>query len=1151
MNEKYTESQLNAINDKGETILVSASAGSGKTSVLTERVVKKIIDINNPTPANKILMATFTKASANEMKERIKRKISQEISKSSDNYHLIKQQSLLEEAFIGTISSFCFKFLRENSNLLNLNSNFTVCDENLEHILKTEAIEEVLKDNIEKENVLYLLSFLGVKKDYKNVFNLFYKLIYFFEGIAFEEKFINDSLTSYKNSDFWIKFSINESLKNIIDSIDLLNQAKSMCINYEELSPIISCLNNDLNLLNSYLNVLKTYDYKNIYNFLHENSFLRFPTIKKMELNDIKNDVKLIRDKAKSIFEKEKKEIYIYNKDEIKNQINISKNIINTIFLLYKDIDKLFLEKLLNKNKLTYSKIEKLSLNLLCEYNGQTVKPTSLANTISENYDFIFIDEYQDNNLIQDYIFKSISKNEKNLFFVGDLKQSIYSFRKSTPKLFLDKLNSYNEYNNKDYPSKILFLENFRSSEKITDFINFLFNQIMTQELGGIDYDKTHELISKAKLIDNFNYGIDFFVINKDETDNKFEKEAECIAFTIKKMIDSKMKINYKGSLKDIEESDFCILLRSNKDIIYYTKALKKYNLNYSCNDENNLFDKEEIITLISILKTINNPTNEIDLTACLLSGLFNFTIEDITKIKLENKNKNLYELLLKSKEPKVIDFLNNINLLKKQASIKTVKNFIIDFIKITKYDKLQEFNSNNAYNNINLFIHLVEQYEDMGDSSLFGFLNYIEKLISKKSFIQAYSENKNNSKFVNVMTIHKSKGLEFPVVIPAGLFKSINTNFKRENFNIDSDLFLNFVLYNNDHTKEKTFGYILQNRKKEYENLSEELRILYVALTRAKEKLVFFVYNEDVEKILKEKSLINNNKKINYNILNKQNLIQIILMAILKHKDFQKFFSLEEILCLNHTSRINFELIDIDLDYELEKNNINNSEHKRLNIDLEKVLTNINYKYKYKNSSFIPNKLSVSEITKSNKLSVSKSCLFSKDTMTYAEKGIVMHKFMQLCNYENAKNDILKEAKRLFKYKFFNEKEFNNLDIKKLENLFRSNFFSYILSSNKIYREYKLMTYFSAYEIYRDIKYKNGDNILIQGIADCVLEFDDYLVLIDYKTDFVKKEKDLIDKYKDQLKIYRKALEENFQKKVKISYIYSFFLSKEIEVKI
>ncbi|MGL5973303.1 MAG: UvrD-helicase domain-containing protein, partial [Oscillospiraceae bacterium] len=498
MKQNWTKEQSNAINDEGKTILVSAAAGSGKTAVLTERVLDKII--NKGVSADKILMVTFTKASANEMRQRIADKVTELINNDPKNQHYKKQEILLEQAFIGTISSFCSKIVKDNFAVLNIKPGFKIADESMYNIILQETIEEVVKKhiNLKDKDFLSFINYVGVQRDYKKIFETFKKLIKFLETIPYKEIYLKDTLELYESENKWVNEIIENTREKVEFSINILDKAFILAKNNTDIyNKYYDTIMSDKNIFKDLLKILDKNNYDDIKSYLENVSFCRFTTMKNCSDETLRNGVKALRDRTKDIAKDLKTKYYIYSIDEIKQQINNTKYNLGIFFNVTMEIVSNYEQKLKDKNLLTFAKLEEYALNVLTNYSkDQKIIPSDIALNLSTNYEYIFIDEYQDNSYIQDEIFKAISKKEENLFIVGDIKQSIYSFRNAEPSIFYNKKKTFYDYNKKDYPAKITLSKNFRSKSCVTEFVNFIFTQIMSETLGGILYDDKEKLVS-------------------------------------------------------------------------------------------------------------------------------------------------------------------------------------------------------------------------------------------------------------------------------------------------------------------------------------------------------------------------------------------------------------------------------------------------------------------------------------------------------------------------------------------------------------------------------------------------------------------------------------------------------------------------------
>lgn len=1123
--DKLTKDQVNAIK-RDTPILVFASAGSGKTTVLATRVVYNLLSPNRNYNKNKILVVTFTKAAAQEMKVRINNLYNKVVSNIYDNQKINNEN--LELMKIMTIDSFCASFLRENFEKANLSPDFYISDENMSAKLKEDVIEEIF-ENEYKENsdeFQLLVDHFSLKGDYKlkEIILLLYKTI---KKQPFKEEWEENLLKDYLNPPKIYKSKWANDVKNYIENeIEYIK---------EKFNENLYILDEDKVLKESYINValeyisslsqlkqnISTSDYITTIQLIKNFNILTFPRYHKdknpfnRELAETfkKNTVTLLKNLIKNLqnnyFIDEKS-----YKDDMKTQLKIIKELLE----LNDKFTNLYEEKKREQNTLDFDDLIEKTINLLVK--NSKLEKTQLGKLIEEEYDEILIDEYQDVNESQDCLFNILSKSQQNLFMVGDIKQSIYRFRGADADVFMKRAEKLK----KDTPNQIINLtSNFRSRNEVTKSVNYIFKNLMSDKFGGVNYDKTQSLKSAGEFIekgDNYKTEIHFLNQTTKQKEALIE-EADHIGYIIKSMIDKGFKVQDKNGVRNCKLSDFAILLRSsqnNSQII--EERLNKIGIYVKQEGITSYFKSREVSIIISLLKVINNPLNDLPLFSVITSPLFNFDEDEIAKIRLIDKDASLYKCILNSKTKKCRNFIKYIYKLRKDAINLQPSELIQEIYDTTYYYSIcgALTSGEQKIANLRLLINYAKKYQQTSQDGLGGFLKMIDKMKSINKDFESANVTLGADNAVKIMTIHKSKGLEFPIVILA----RTNTKFNEKDLKNPILFTKKFKLaMKNSKPQEQsrytTLPYLASLEYERKKQKEEELRILYVALTRAKEKLIITTAKKapkpnDVKRnVLREKS----------------NSINDFITSVID-KDSEDLFIYKE------------GLKSVKEKEESKKEAVISKEKLKI------LENNFNYKYKNEDYTKIPLKLSVSELAKDNnnfKLEL-KNPNFDEG-MTPAEKGTAMHEFLQYANYENAQKDIESEIDRLVKDEFISIKQAKSLNIKNLNDFFRSSFYKRIENSDKIEREKSFL-----YELPIEVIDKNlkDEKILIQGIADCIIEENNELVIIDYKTDRINEAK-LIKNYKQQLKIYKHAIEKITQKKVKECYLYSLYLNKEIKV--
>ena len=1283
----WTKEQKQAIENKNANILVAAAAGSGKTTVLVSRIINKIIVDN--VDIDKLLVVTFTNAAASEMKERLLNKIYEAIDKDPNNKNLQRQINLINRAHISTIHSFCLDVIRNNFFELGISANFRVGDETEIEIMKEEAIEKVFEDNYESENEDFqlLLNMYTSYKDDKPLKDIILKMYDFIASVPFPEKWLDDAINDYdvKEKDFsdtkWGRIIIDYTKNTIEGYLKNLEQTKKNLEGYPNLADFLDNIKKEIVFF-------ETIDYANwdkVYyqiNSKEKNDWPRKSKLDEYE-KELKEDAKKIRDSVKNDFEKKILKLYSYSSDDAILDITSMKKILIIIQKLLTEFKTEFTDRKREKNVVDFSDIEHLTLKLLINEDGTKTE-------IAKKYDFeeIMCDEYQDSNLVQEQILKSVS-NGHNIFMVGDVKQSIYRFREARPDLFLNKYEKYKLANDTEKElkadTKILLYKNFRSRENVVDFVNTVFQSIMSKELGEIDYTENEYLNFAASFEEpKIDCKTEIYVIEteneeleeedtskkiKDEESSKNSIEAfskmnevqeNMIAENTKEMIekDTKDKIDENNENDDqiavgkavlearliaekikelkqegIEYKDIAILLRSpSVTAPVYEKELTEEGIPIFTDTAEDYLSSIEIDTIMSLLKIIDNPLQDIPLVTVMRSVIGGFSDNELIEIRL-HKNAGAYYYAVKSvledKEEselkwKVQEFVQLIDKFRKVEKELPLDEFIWKIYSETGYYHYVRLMPNGKLRQANLrkLFEKAKEYEKISFKGIFNFITFIEKVASKKS--SGFTEAKiigENDNVVRIMSIHKSKGLEFPVCIIGNAGKRFNLKDMQDKIIYDQDVGIGVNFIDQKALIEyPTLTKQAINLKARKEMISEEMRVLYVALTRAKEKLIIVGCDkkakENIEKISSQiqsyypvekpekinPSLVEKyiryldwielvlefsegfkEQNVKFEIVNKEDLKgeekeetikeKTLLDEDLNKYNEEKYKEVDKLLTWRYPKETSEDIpgktsvtalkdqamrINKDGELEIISENLNENEElklsseklnkdqemklesKKINKDKELKLESENIN-KYATSVNINNDSS-KEDNKTGKINntnnntkIKKFILDEKEENLKAnEKGSLIHLVMQKienCNIEETIEKLTVTEK---------EKKFLLENKRIFESYLKSDLFKELQEAREIHKE-------EAF--YMNVKYKESD-VLVQGVIDLYyINKENELVLVDYKTDRNINEAILKERYKNQLLMYKTALEKSLKRKVDKTYIYSTELNKEVKI--
>lgn len=1160
-------------------------------------------------------MVTFTSAAASEMRERILDAIYKKMEQDPEDENLQKQVVLLNKASICTIDSFCLDVIRNNFYELDISANARVADSTEILLLKQEILDDLFEEKYiadDKDFISLIETYTKYNKD-EELKDIILKIYSYVQSSPFPEKWLEEKtevLNIKEEENFantiWGKIILENVKSILLNGILKLKNIKTKMQRFSELDKFTSVIEQDIENYEVISNSLDNWD--RIYNLINEFKPKNWPIDKKVT-NDLKDEAKDVRDSVKDEFKKVKELINCTSEEAIQD-ISYMYETISKLKNLILEFSEKFYAKKREKNIMDFNDMEHLALKMLVKEENGKIETTEIAKKYQNQFEEIAIDEYQDSNLVQEYILTSVSKGN-NIFMVGDVKQSIYKFRQARPELFLDKYTKYSLDPKEKEDRKIQLFKNFRSRKNILDFTNLVFENIMSKNLGSIEYNQDEYLNLGASFenIDNQNLNTEVDIIdlsedeedtwkNEEKTEEEPEKErvedvvleARLVAKKIKDLIDSKYQvIDKKQGRRDIQYKDICILLRSIAGVAnVYEKEISELGIPVYSDSSGEYLQSIEIETIMALLRVINNPMQDIPLVTVMRSPIGNFTDNELVEIRMQDRNGSFYEALTKTDTKKAKDFLNLLEELKNDEETMALDEWIWNIYTKTGYMNYVSLMPNGILrvSNLKMLFERAKQYESASFKGLFNFINFIDKIKFNSEDLSSAKVIGENENVVRIMSIHKSKGLEFPVVILAGTGKQFNMQDLNEKILLDQDLGFGMQYINAErHIEFKTLAKKALAIKAKEEAISEEMRVLYVALTRAKEKLIVVGRQKDVNKKMQEKNkLIEIYKaedagKINDYLLKKYKTYldwieliyaklgydatkEIFTVNIIKKSDLQK----EEIE----------EAIEDDIIEKIfKKAFIYNDKEKQ-----EKIIQILNWEYLYKNLEGIPTKTSVTKLkeeaqgaetikesSKDIKFDVSEDKKISlitakpkfinenKETkISNAEKGTLMHLCVQKMDekQEYTLEKIQDMINTLKEKVLITEAEAETINKEKLLKYTKSELWQDLKQAKQIYKEQPFYINIKASTVYDNIEPENDENILVQGVIDLFyINKNDEIVLVDFKTDYIDDGQEimLIEKYKKQLEIYKIALEQSLKRSVSKVALYSLYLNKLIDM--
>ena len=1344
---KWTQEQQNVIDSRGGNLLVAAAAGSGKTAVLVERIIQMILNSDLKIDIDKLLVVTFTNAAASEMRERIGDAISKKLDENPEDEHLQDQLVLLNKASITTIHSFCLEVIKSNFHKINLDPNFRIGDETECSLMKLEAIDETFDILYEQndEEFCYLVDCYAEKRGDSNLQNLILSIYSFVMASPYPKVWLKESAEDFNITDDF-DFATSKWAKAILETVKIQMEGieKSLCKAIEDVYGIDELVTFTDKLKIEYekiKEILYACDtswsdaYRQISSMTFENyakGVKRIPKDAPSYIKEEKDKAKKIRDNAKKSIEKIKTSVFNKNYDDLKDEIKFLYPIVKSLSDVVLMFEQIYSQKKRDKGIIDFNDIEHFALQILTETdeNGDFVFdeegkniPSDIALEYREKFYEIFIDEYQDSNQVQEVILSTIAKQkEPNRFMVGDVKQSIYRCRQAKPEIFLQKYATYDTDLSSKY-KKIMLYKNFRSRKEVVDSVNYIFEHIMSKNLGEIDYNEEEKLnlganfeeVEDEKIILGGATEIHLMEKKVPEVEDPDEEEEEgedldasqIEARMVGKIIRDIMRPNENGEImqvfdkkletyRNVEYKDIVILLRATSAWApVFAEELINMDIPTYADMGQGYFETMEIQVIMSFLKVIDNPMQDIPLIAILRSPIYGFTPEDFIDIRITDKKVSFYEAMmmfvgekidLSNEEEQDIaedeisddigneiidvnineensyvdadmdDYYQNINYedfeyeneefiyndevmyesyisenveddliyeinsniegdeesQKSELELK-VRRFLDDLKELQEksmYMSTDEFlwyiYTNSGYYaycgalpggsqrqaNLRILFERAKQFEETSFKGIFNFINFISKLKKSNSDMGSAKTLGENANVVRIMSIHKSKGLEFPIVICSGMGRNFNTmDFRKD------------VLYHHelgygpqivDFERRISYPSIAKEALKckiNIENISEEMRILYVALTRAKEKLIITSSIKDIEQNMhKWSSNISTEKMVSkYDILNGKNYMDWMMPAIIKHKDLEDIretYNLSTSISMEDESKWSVKTWNRD-DMDFEKHEKEGIREVLNTMDLsqhdteyyEQIEKKLNFEYPYLGVVKKAASISVTEIKKrqeeyeeqedslglyKRKTTLKKPKFLSEsqksEKITGARRGTIVHLIMEVLDFEkvNTESEIKAQIQDLVKRRIITEKESQVLSPRKIMRFFKSPIAKRMLSSKFVKREQKIYTQIKMNDIYlNDEIFKNNretyenESVMLRGVIDLYFEEDDGLVILDYKTDFVDEnnKKEIIHKYKKQIEIYADVLSKLTGKKVKEKYLYLFGIDEQVKV--
>jgi len=1322
---KWTNEQIEAINQRGCNLLVAAAAGAGKTAVLVERIIKKITDPEKPVDIDKLLVVTFTNAAATEMRERIGQVLAERLDRNPADANLQNQMALLDRANIMTLHSFCLDVVRSHFQSLDLDPSFRVADETESLLMKLESLEELFEEKYESEDTesefFRLVDSYGGRGD-NSLRDMILSLHRYAQSHPWPEKWLAeqaeafnpDALSSVAGTP-WAQVLLKDAAEELEGLAAMVEKARAEACRAEGLEPYCSVLEEDFRQLLELAQVCRkaqdlsvnpgpvhgphtwqvSQEDSSFWDEVHR-AFASYtpPKLTRCGKNADKgaqDKVKAVRNIVKNKVKKLCESGFGANEAQIREDFAVIYPLFKYLAGMICRFDEIYSEKKKAKGLLDFNDLEHYCLKVLIE-DG---KPTQAAMQLSSRFEEILVDEYQDTNLIQEIILTTVSGNRcgiYNIFMVGDVKQSIYRFRQAMPELFLTKYEFWPK--EPGHESRVIKLyKNFRSRPEVINGINFIFKQIMSESVGELDYNEEEALnpgavfeppeggrfmtggpvelhiidvaskeaeilpaegecglseegnseggtdaVGSSNIADGTVSGdaegavkssadasngstggsTDEAEADEQEPFENVQAEARIIGERIRKLVSKEKGIaiydkdldngpgRKKGGYRKAEYRDIVILMRATSGCAgVFADELSAMGIPAYADTGMGYFDAVEVETVLCLLKIIDNPLQDIPMLAVLRSPIGGFSADELAEIRLMDKTVSIYEALklYAQQSPKAEDFLKKLEKWRDISRYTPVDELVWMLLTETGYltyvGVLPGGPERQA--NLRMLFERARQYEQTSYKGLFNFINFIGRLRSGGGDMGTARILGENENVVRIMSIHKSKGLEFPIVFVAGLGRRFNLQDLNERILLHQELGFGPDVVNLDkRTISTSMPKSAIRQKLHLEALSEEMRILYVAFTRAKEKLILTGCVRDIQKACTKWCTLAqaaDGKLPGYEIRQALNYLDWIGPAVARHKSGKplrqmaeldsdegirifeeddscweiKFWGMGAATCAVQTDSAAEDFRNW-LEEELEA--LGESGDSLYN----ELVRKLEWEYRYKALTSVPAKISVTELKRrladaDEEAGQDSAGLFAHPVVgkplfmepdsgfDAARKGTIMHFVMQQVDLKKISEALSEEDRKgasgillselgrqlacMVEKEQLTQPEADVVNLKAIEGFFRTPLGRRMLLAETVHRETAFTVEIKATEVYRELPEDiyGSEMLLLQGVIDCWFETSEGIVLIDYKTDFVPAGGgELIRKrYETQVSYYTRALEKITGRKVSEKYLYLF----------
>lgn len=1169
MGEQLTPQQYKAVYNRGGRLLVSAAAGSGKTKVLVDRLLSYILDPIDPANLDDFLIITYTKAAASELRGKIASKLSEKIAEDPLNKHLQKQMQRLFLTKISTVHSFCSEIIREFAYKLDIAGDFRVADESecreLRDIAMTDLLEEVYRTLLSDSDFISFIDTQGLGRDDRYVPEIIEKVYDSARCHLNPDKWLSQCLDSTLLSDdmdvsqtLWGQYLIGDLKEYLAGQIEIIQACIMLLDQSENMEKVVLNLQNTLHQLRQ-LYMAENWDdivlRRNI-----EYGRLTFP--RKNVDADLAEKVKAVRNACKKGLER-KLQNFSDDSQQIRTDATLSASGMRGLINLVKQFQERFQQVKHNRRVLDFSDLEHKTLDLLLG-RGRS-NPTAAAIEIGRRFREIMVDEYQDSNNVQDAIFNALSKEKDNCFLVGDVKQSIYQFRLADPGIFLSKYQTYADVDNaaEGQGRRVLLSHNFRSGPEIVECVNAVFRATMSPKVGGLAYgddEALREGVAREPLPDT---AVELYGLEVQE--DTYAEEAMFVADRIHTMLHNKTLVRKGDSLQPVQPQDIVILLRSPGSAAgVFQQALEARGIRCTTGAGLNLLQTDEICTLRSFLQVITNPRQDIPLVSLLASPVFGFSANDLAAMRSRQKKGSIYDALCYSAGEKEKQFLSVLKELRQEARMNGISALLESCFRLTKLDSIYAAMPDGElrHNNLRMFYQFAVDYEKQGMKDLSQFLDFLKSAESRGLITTGTAA----SDAVTIMSIHKSKGLEFPVVFLSNLSRRFNMESLRGQILCDKELGVGLsVAVHQNRIRYASAAKRAIAVKMAAESISEEMRVLYVAMTRARDRLIMTYASQTLQNDLQDIVL---RKDFDDGAMLCQEascMGEWILMAAINRMEAGAFheYSGRPVQLILEKYPWNITVCQAAGNVEKKQSSLSLPDGPQSDL-VAKLQKGLSFRYPFTAATLAPSKRTATdskgrekdtEVTEKTheppkRIRKWRNASFADGVCRGKEYGNVIHTVMQYITFENCHDlsGVAAEIEKLRIKGFLTQEQQQSVAPSTIEKFFGSEIGKKLISGVPYLREFKFSILEDASQYDSALK---GEQVLLQGVVDCAILEPDGITIVDFKTDHVSEDllPEAVERYRHQLQTYASAMHRIYEMPIKKSYLYFFYLNRFVEI--